>query len=69
MATSTNQRDPVLDKCDEEIAAILKKYNKAIRPVPFINQEGRIEAQIVYFDVPVPQAQETEPQTESPLQV
>lgn len=49
---ASDQRDPKLDQCDEEIAATLKKYSKAIRPVPFIDAEGRIQAQIVYFDIP-----------------
>lgn len=45
------ERDPKLDQCDKEIADILAKYGKTIRPVPFITADGRVEAQVVYFDV------------------
>lgn len=62
------QRDPKLDACDKEIAEVLAKYGKTIRPVAFIDPEGKIAAQVVYFDVLPPEAPEAEePKAESPL--
>lgn len=56
MEQNTTERDPKLDACDKEITEILTKYGKVIRPLPFIDSEGRILAQVVYFDAPAPAA-------------
>ena len=62
------ERDPKLDACDKEVADVLAKYGKAIRPVPFIRPDGGIDAQIIYFDVEVPKEKELAT-AESPLVV
>lgn len=61
-------RDPKLDACDKEIADVLAKYGKTIRPVPFIRPDGGIDAQVVYFDAAVSEAPKAEePKPETPL--
>lgn len=55
---ATSERDPKLDACDKEIADVLAKYGKTIRPVPFIRPDGGIDAQVIYFDVEAPKETE-----------